>query len=372
MKYLKRYNKILESKSSNSDPKSVKIPSNYYLPIKHWDYQLGDLWSPKVNIGGSKGVPFHSRNDSHVNRVDIVDDGMSNTLSNRSVQHLFSEHLGESNLDELCEFYLRDLGYDYGPKDEFSFLMKGLIEKRCYVVISVPGKPDIIQQVPDFKKNYLDIVGDIIGHKFTDKERKDISDGKDSKYYGGSWYINVGLYDVSGIKLISTDMGGNNCYILKRNDMERLIDMTKTYNLYRFEDKDLQLLRMNGRRIEYHIISDIFIDVSDNGMVLEDFNQIGPNLLMVKFMKDNAQFDDKLVKEISDGIDRFESVYNCKLYRIDLTRNNLMYVNDSNKTWLLKDRPVLSFNNPEELLSVGTMEYDVHLRKHAVYFLFEV
>ncbi len=178
MKYLKKYN-LFES--------VVKV-REYYINGKNWDYQLGYIWSPAILVGS------HGRNDSDVNSVEIEDDGMSNTLANRTVFHLFKEHLGTSNLKDLCEFHLLNLGYAYQPKDEFAFLEEGLLEKRYYVNIRVPGKSDIISQVPNFDGDYLDIVGDLTGHKFTDKERKNIEDGKDSKHYGGSWHINVCLY----------------------------------------------------------------------------------------------------------------------------------------------------------------------------------
>lgn len=366
MKYLKSY-KIFESADGFA---------KYYIDAKHWDYQLGYLWSPKVIIGGSKNVPFHSRNDSSVDRVDIDEDGMSNTLANRTVLPLFQEHFGTSNLNELCEFYLQDSGYAYGPKDEFSFLNKGLIEERCYVNIRVPGKPDIIQQVPDFKKNYLDIVGDIIGHKFTKKEIGDIGDGKDSKFYGGSWHINVGLYDVSGIKIISTDIASNKSYILKRSELENLIDMTQSYNFYRFEDKGDQLLRIGDKNLVYNDIMDIFMDVIDeqdtNEITMEDFNQISENQLMIKFVTINTSFDKELVEALKGDIKRFENAYGFEFDRIDLTRNMLMYVNDPNKTWMMKDRAVDSYKDLDKLMGIGEMQYNLHTMKHAMYIIFNI
>lgn len=180
MKYLKAY-KLFESNGL----------TKYYIPSKHWDYQLGDIWSPKVLIGNSDPsddrASRYGRNDSHVNKVEIKEDGMSNTLTNRTVMSLFPEHLGTSNLNELCEFHLQELGYDYGPMHEFSFIKKGLIEERCYMNIRIPGKPDIVKQVPNFDGDYLDVVGDIIGHKFTEREKRDLVNGKDNKFYNGSW-----------------------------------------------------------------------------------------------------------------------------------------------------------------------------------------
>jgi hypothetical protein len=367
MKYIKKY-KLFESSGSEDGTK-------YYISGNYWDYQLGYLWSPKVNIGGSKGVEFHSRNDSSVNRVDIKNDGMSNTLANRTVLPLFQEHFGTSNLNNLCEFDLQELGYDYGPMNEFSFLEKGLIEKRCYVNIKMPGKPDIIQQVPDFKENYLDLVGRIIGHTFTDKERRDIEDGKDTKYYSGLWFINIDLYDVNGIKIIFTDMFGSPHYILKRSELEKLIDMTSSYNYYRFVDKDLQVERVDRKRLEYNDISDIFVDVTDsdiNKINMEDFHQINENQMMIKFMTTNMIFDKELVDALSDNINRFTAAYGFNFNRVYLTLNHMMYINDSNKTWLLKDRPVYSYKELDKLMGIGEMQNELHLKKHAMYIIFNI
>lgn len=362
MKYLKSY-KIFESNNKND---------YYYTSVKVWDYQLGYLWSPKVNIGS--GDRFHSRNDSSVNRVDIKHNNMSDTLANRTVFPLFKEHFGTNNLDELCEFNLRNLGYDYGPKDEFSFLDKGLIEKRCYVNIRIPGNPDIIKQVPDFKRNYLDIVGDIIGHKFTDKEKEDLSMGKKNKDYGGSWHINVGLYEVNGIKMISTELGGLVCYILKRDEIEKLLDMTKSYNYYRHEDKDEQLLRVGGRFLEYGEIDDIFADLLDldNKITMVDFNQIAKDQIMIKFMTTNASFDKELVDTLKDNISRFTNVYGFEFDRIDLTLNKFMYTSGSNDAWLYKDRPVNKYKDLDKLMEIGEMEYGLHTISHAMYIIFNV
>ncbi len=366
MKHLKTY-KIFESASGLT---------KYYIPSKHWDYQLGDLWSPKVNIGGSKGVPFHSRNDSHVNKVEIKYDGGSNTLANRAVMSLFPEHLGTSNLNELCEFHLQDLGYDYGPKDEFSFLKKGLIEKRCYVYIKVPSREPIIQQVPDFKGHYLDIVGDIIGHTFTDKEKKDVTNGRRNKFYDGSWHINVGLYNVNGIKIISAGFDTSPSYIMKRSDLEKLIDMTSSYNFYRFEDKGDQILRIGEKRLVYNDIMDIFIDIMDidtNKITMNDFNQISENQLMIKFMTTNMAFSKELVDTLKDNISRFSNAYGFEFDRIDLTRNSLMYVNDPNKTWMGRDSSVFHSSDLNELMEIGgeTM-YGLHAREHAMYIIFNL
>ena len=364
MKYLKAY-KLFESSGL----------TKYYIPSKHWDYQLGDLWSPKVNIGGSKGVPFHSRNDSHVNKVEIKDDGGSNTLANRAVMSLFPEHLGTSNLNELCEFHLQDLGYDYSPSDEFSFLKKSLIEKRSYIYIKVPGKEPIIQQVPDFKRHYLDIVGDIIGHTFTDKEKEDVLNGRNNKFYDGSWHIRVGLYDVNGVKIISAGFDRSPSYIMKRSDLEKLIDMTTSYNFYRFEDKGDQILRLGDKRLVYNDIMDIFIDVTDidtNKITMEDFHLINENQIMVKFMTTNMAFDKELVQALKDNISRFSNAYGFEFDRIDLTRNTLMYVNDSNKTWLMKDRSVDAYKDLDKLMEIGEMEYGLHTRSHAMYIIFNI
>jgi len=370
MKYIKSY-KIFES--SNGLTK-------YYIPGKHWDYQLGDIWSPKVLIGNNDPSDNRSsnygRNDSHVNKVEIKDNGGSNSLANRAVMSLFPECFGTSNLNELCEFHLQDLGYDYGPKDEFSFLEKGLIEKRCYIYIKVPGKEDIIQQVPSFKgRHYLDIVGDIIGHTFTDSEKKDATNGKDNKYYGGSWHISVGLYDVNGIKIISAGFDRSPSYIIKRSDLEKLIDMTSSYNFYRFEDKGEQLLRIGGKRLEYNDIMDIFVDVMDidtNKITMEDFHQINENQIMIKFMTTNMLFDKELVDELKDNISRFSNAYGFGFDRIDLTMNPLMYVNDPNKTWMSSDKPTHGYKDLDKLMEIGEMEYNLHTRKHAMYIIFNI
>jgi hypothetical protein len=353
MKYLSGY-KIFESSNKNY----------YYMSEKHWGHQLGYIWSPN-------SITINGRNDSDVTKVEIENDGMSNTLSNRTAFPLFKEHLGTSNLDELCEFYLED----YRPDNEFSFLKKGLIEKRCYVNIKVPGKSDIIQQVPDFEEDYLDLVGRITGHVFTDKERKDLEDGKDSKYYGGSWDINVGLYDVGGIRIISTDMDGFICYILKRSDIEKLLDMTQSYNYYRFEDKQDQLLRVGGNFLEYNDIKDIFLELSDidNKITLVDFNQISKDQIMVKFKTTNAIFDKELVDILEDSISRFSSVYGFKFSRIDLTRNHMMYVNDINK-WI-RGRPVYSFEYLDNLFrnfSGDLGEIELYTVEHSMYIIFNI
>lgn len=351
MKYLSGY-KIFESSNKNY----------YYMSEKHWGHQLGYIWSPN-------SITINGRNDSDVTKVEIENDGMS--LSNRTAFPLFKEHLGTSNLDELCEFYLED----YRPDNEFSFLKKGLIEKRCYVNIKVPGKSDIIQQVPDFEEDYLDLVGRITGHVFTDKERKDLEDGKDSKYYGGSWDINVCLYDVGGIRIVSTDMDGFICYILKRSDIEKLLDMTQSYNYYRFEDKEDQLLRVGGNFLEYNDIKDIFLELSDidNKITLVDFNQISKDQIMVKFKTTNAIFDKELVDILEDSISRFSSVYGFEFSRIDLTRNHMMYVNDINK-WV-RGRPVYSFEYLDNLFrnfSGDLGEIELYTAEHSMYIIFNI
>ena len=348
MKYLKRY-KIYESGSRLG---------YYYISSKHWDYQLGYLWSPNSIISREYG-----RRDSDVNKVEIVDDGSSNTLSNRTVYPLFKDHLGTFNLDELCEFYPES-------NSEFSFLKKGLLEKRYYVNIKVPGKSDIIKQVPDFKADYLDIVGDIIGHKFTNKERNDWEKyGKHNKYYDGSWHIDVGLYDVNGIKMISTDLGGTICYILKRSDIEKLLDMTKSYNYYRFEDKSEQLLRLNDKFLEYNDIKDIFLDLSDsdNKITLVDFNQISKDKIMIKFKTTNILFDKELVDELKDGISRFTYAYGFEFSRVDLTLNHSMYVKDSN-SWMDSVRKVNSYTDLDKLMSIDGL----NTREHSMYIIFNL
>ncbi len=363
MKYLKRFGKLFESHGQEI----------YYISSNHHS-ELGYIWSPKILIGNG-GNTSHGRNDSNVNKIEIDDDGMSDTLSNRTVLPLFQEVFGTSKLDELCGFYLQELGYEYGPMHEFSFLKDGLLEERCYVNISVPGKPDIIKQVPDFKGNYLDTVEDIIGYTFSKKERKDISMGRKNKNYGGSWNINVGLYDVKGIKMISTELGGTNCFILKRGDIEKLIDMTSTCNLYRYEDKDLQLERMGGKRLEYYQINDIFVDImqdSTNEITLVDFHQINEGQVMVKFMTKNMFFGEDLVNSISYSIETFESVYGFSFDKIDLTRNYMMYIRDSNNGWMLKDLPVFHYTSVGDLLDIGVMEYNLHLRSHAMFIIFNI
>lgn len=360
MKYLERY-KIFESDNRYIESSQLGY---YYIGAKHWDYSLGYLWSPNVIISREYG-----RSDSNVSKVKIVDDGMSNTLSSRTAFPLFKEHLGTSNLNELCEFHLQD----HRPGNEFSFLNKGVKENRYYVIIKVPGKSDIIKQVKDFKADYLDIVGDIVGHKFSDKERKDIEDGKENEYYDGSWHITVGLYDVDGIKMISTDMGGTKCYILKRSDIEKLLDMTQSYNYYRFEDKDKQLLRLNDKFLEYNDIKDIFLDLSDsnNQISMMDFNQISKNQIMVKFMTSNMKFDKELVDVLKDSISMFSSVYGFEFDRIDLTLNHTMYVKDSN-SWMDKGREVRSYKDLDKLMKIGEMAYGLHTRQHSMYIIFNI
>lgn len=359
LKYLKSY-KIFESNSKND---------YYYTSVKVWDSQLGYLWSPKVNLS-------QSRNDSSVDRVEIEDDGMSKSIANRTALPLFKEHLGTSNLNDLCDFSLQDLGYAYGPRDEFFFLKIGLIETRCYVYIEVPDKPSIIKQVPDFNGYYLDIVGDIIGHKFTAKEREDDLKGKENKYYSGSWHVKVGLYDVKGIKIISTDFNSasDRIYILRRDDIEKLLDMTKSYNYYRHEDKDEQLLRVGGKFLEYAEIDDIFADLLDldNKITMVDFNQIAKDQIMIKFMTTNASFDKELVDTLKDNIRRFTNVYGFEFDRIDLTLNKFMYTSGSNDAWLYKDRPVNKYKDLDKLMEIGEMEYGLHTRSHAMYIIFNV
>lgn len=364
MKYLKVFNsyKLFESHGQEI----------YYISSNHHN-ELGYIWSPKILIGNGKSS--HGRFDSSVSKIGIDDNGMSDTLTNRTVLPLFQEVFGTSKLDELCGFYLQELGYEYGPMHEFSFLKDGLLEERCYYNISVPGKPDIIKQVPDFKGNYLDTVEDIIGYTFSKKERKDISMGRNNSHYDGSWHINVGLYDVKGIKMISTELAGTNCYILKRGDIEKLVDMTSTCNLYRYEDKDLQLERIGGKRLEYYQINDIFVDImqdSTNEITLVDFHQINEGQVMVKFRTKNMFFGEELVSSISYSIETFESVYGFKFDKIDLTRNHTMYIRDSSDGWMLKDLRVFHYNRVEELMGIGVMEYNLHLRPHAMYIIFNI
>lgn len=319
MKYLQKY-------------KLFEYNANFHISGHHWDYQLGYLWSSKSAIN-------NNRNDIRVDIVKVEDDGLSNSLSNRTVQPLFQEYIGTSNLNELCAVYISD----YYHK-EFKFLKKGLLEKRYYVNIAVPNKPDIIQQVPNFKGDYLDIVGEIIGHKFSKKERKDLEDGKDSKYYNGSWHITVGIYDVDGIKMVSADIDGTPAYIMRRTDLEKLVDMTETYSYYSFVDLKTQISKVNGNKIEYNEISSLFMNCIDDGLELNDFTQIDKNQMMVKFMCQFSSFSDELVFELSKSIKKFCQHYNCKLNKMDLTRNHMRYVDDSNKTWLLNQQAIMTMN----------------------------
>ncbi len=311
MKYLKKYNEI----SKIFESTLVIIPQNkYYIKGKYWEYQLGYIWSPMFDKDSNN-------NDSSVNTVRVEDDGMSDTLSCSVMQPLFKDFLGTSNLNELCMFYL--------PKNytkEFLFIDKGLKKEKKYT--------------------------------FNIDE--------------GSWDIRVKFYEVNGIKILSENLSGTECFLIKRNDMEKLLDISKYFNYYRFVDKDLQLLRMKSRKIDFQTISDIFIDATDNEIKLEDFHQISDNSIMIKFMKENALFSDVLIKELNDNISRFEKVFNSKLIRVDLSRNSMLYVNNTNQNWLDKNRPVYSFTDVNELLTIETMEYDLHLRSHSIYLIFEL
>ena len=65
-------------------------------------------------------------------------------------------------------------------------------------------------------------------------------------------------------------------------------------------------------------------------------------------------------------------IFGFEFDRIDLTRNTLMYVNDSNKTWLMKDRSVDAYRDLDKLMEIGEMEYGLHTRSHAMYIIFNI
>src|ERR1035437_2603869 len=101
MKHLINY-KIFESHSLGK----------YYIEGHHWEYQLGYIWSPK----------FNDYRDTSVNSVRVDRDGMSDTLACSAAKPLFKEHLGTSNLNDLCMVCLSG-----ESAKEFSFIDGGLL-----------------------------------------------------------------------------------------------------------------------------------------------------------------------------------------------------------------------------------------------------
>ena len=351
MKYLKSY-KIFEGKESNK----------YYIKGKYWDYELGYIWSPKLRTSSYY-------RDPSVCEVPDEHDGMTNTLMGACLGPMYQEYLGVNNNDDFCTFHPDRNDFD----TEFSFITdETIIETKKYAIVEEKGNY-ITKEVENWDPDYKKIIADVLGRELTEKEKSD----EPGDFSLGSWHVTHDLCEYNGIKFIHNKFSSESI-IIKRDDIEKFLDLTNSCNYYRYKDKESQLLRIGDKRLKFLDIRDIFVDFSDNGVVFEDFNQISKNKVMVKFMKDDASFDDNIVSDLLDNIQRFEDYSGLDFHQLDLTRNTMMYINDSNKTWLLKDRAVNSYywtTNPnfskiEDLKSIGEMEYDVHLRPHAIYLIF--
>ena len=114
-------------------------------------------------------------------------------------------------------------------------------------------------------------------------------------------------------------------------------------------------------------IKDIFLDVLDNGITLEDFAQLGENKVMVMFKRDNIVFSESDIDVLDECLVRFEDTYSCKFDRIDISRSKILYTNTHEHKGESKE-----YNKVSDLLNIGELKYDEHLRIHYLYFVFNL
>lgn len=344
MKYLNSY-KVFESNSLGK----------YYIKGHYWPYELGYIWSPLLRTSSYY-------RDPSVVEIRDTNDGMTSGLVGEGLGSIFKEYLGVSDSKDICQFHPNST-----DMKEFKFINKSLLEKKNYAIVESPDGRMLVKQLDKFDKDYLEVIKQVIGRDLTPEDFD-----KEGDSIISSWHVSVKFYETNGIKYLSESLGGTEGYIIKRDDIEKFLDMTKSFNYYRFSDKELQLIRVGDKKIKFLDINDLFIHSIDHGLVLEDFNQISANHIMIKFMKDDAVFTDDLISELDDNISRFERYSGLTFNTVDITRNTMRWINDSNKTWLLKDRPVYSYTGVEELKRVGVMDYDAHLRPHDIYLIFTI
>ena len=359
MKYLKRYNKIFESKTDLN---------KYYVKKKHWPYEIGYIWSPNHRT--------HSvYRDPSISLLQETRDGMTGSLISTSLGSLFKEYIGASSLKELCSFHPNR------TDSELQFLLENPLEERYYALVENPADNCnmVVKQVDSFGElgKYRDVIRDVLGKDYTDEE----IDNDDC----GSWHVTVKIYEYKGIKYISNSLSGTPQIICRRDDIERILDMTDSCNYYRYEDKQGQVVRIktHGRDKEvfFDETDEIFYNLKDYDMKLVDISWTGMNQLMAQFTKPNIQMTDEMINEIKESVMRFNQVNDCALSMIKVSRNKGLFMRSHDQDFLAKGRPVYDYptsniSSIEKIESLsrkpGVGTVDITTFEHSFYFLFVI
>jgi hypothetical protein len=352
MKYLKTYNKVFEG--------MYDIKNKYYIKEKYWDYEIGYVWSPNHRDSSVY-------RDPSVISIKEERDGGSLSLVGEALGDVFKDYMGVSDMGDLCMIH-PDTYQD--RNSEFHFFRNGLVEERLYAIVENPDAPGmIVKQIEPSDRHYTEIIKELIGRDFTEQERKD----KENHEGISSWHVEIKLYEQDGIKYLSESLGGTEGFIFNRNDVEKVMDKTKSCNYYRYDDKESQIVRIRGKEVHFLNTRDIFIDLSDHGLEMVDFSWSGMNELMIQFKKSDIHITPELINDVKEAVSRFSDLHDCALKMMRVTRNHVLY---TNKSSVIK-REVIDISTVNRA-AIGRLDrlnhvddqYNVRTREHSFFFLF--
>lgn len=329
MKYLKLFESLL----------SAPI-RGYKIKDKSWDYEIGYIWSPTSPTTYPYG-------DISVNQLPIDEDDMSDTygLIANGLREQIRNYIGVDNKD-LCIFH---------PRKDFNF-DKYIIDKKSFKIIEDAVFQDFEHghelSSHEFKTFEVEKLEDDYKKEIRRLLKRDISDKELEDGIIGSWGVDVKYYDINGIKAIYFDLSGDESIVIERDKVNDIVLLTDTYQYYKYEDKDNQMVRINDEVVYFYDVNDIFLSFIDHGFKLTDID-IGHELLLISFISTGTPFNKNVIEDLNYCIEHIENRYDVKISDMISFRKGY-----DNRILDLTHYNSNAFHFPHSSLSLGGVAFD--------------
>jgi hypothetical protein len=282
--------------------------NTYEIKNKSWDYQIGYIWSTQRRNEYKYGSDFP------VNKLPSQEEYSTYSTIGLGLGKQIKEYFGTDN-SNLCITN----PFHYGKNKEFDF-SRYVTDNKIFVVIKEYGYNKTFE-VDYLEDDYRMTIRRLLNRNISDK---DMEGGKI-----GSWHLTTKYYNINGTKAMSFSFGsGQDEYLVaEKTGISDIVSGTRTFQYYKYVDKDEggsrgsgQFFRLNKENVWFYDISDLFVDLQDEGFEIKDCYPTSKISFQVDMSPTNTKsLDSYTINSLKDGIKKAEKKYGVKLSSIKVS-----------------------------------------------------